>query len=115
MLDRAVALAKHKPEACLIHQREQLQAELTPGRDHDWQDLMDRAEPHACVPVRATDPLYILYTSGTTGQPKGIVRDNGGHAVALAWTMTHFYDMRPGEVFWAASEDRKSTRLNSSH
>ena len=75
-----------------------------PGRDLDWDEAMAGARAGACVPVAATDPLYILYTSGTTGQPKGVVRDNGGHAVALHWTMEHIYDVDPGEVFWAASD-----------
>ena len=75
-----------------------------PGRDVDWDDALAAAEPVDCVPVEATDPLYILYTSGTTGQPKGIVRDNGGHAVALAWSMKNVYDVEPGEVYWAASD-----------
>ncbi len=81
-----------------------LEAELEPGRDLDWDEAVSGAEPAGCVPVEATDPLYILYTSGTTGQPKGIVRDNGGHAVALEWTMKHVYDVEPGEVYWAASD-----------
>ncbi len=104
LLDQAIELAKHKPEHVIIVQRPQQPAELRPGRDADWADAMAAATPHACVPVDATDPLYILYTSGTTGQPKGIVRDNGGHAVALNWTMRHIYDMAPGEVYWAASD-----------
>ena len=77
---------------------------MIPGRDLDWQQEMGRARPHPCVPVKATDPLYILYTSGTTGIPKGVVRDNGGHAVALKWTMKYIYDVEPGDVFWAASD-----------
>ena len=74
------------------------------GRDHDWNDVMTSASPAACVTVKATDPLYILYTSGTTGQPKGVVRDNGGHIVALKWSMKNIYGMEPGEVFWSASD-----------
>ena len=79
-------------------------AELVPGRDHDWQELEAAARPADCVPVAATDPLYILYTSGTTGIPKGVVRDNGGHAVALAWSMRNIYGVQPDEVFWTASD-----------
>ncbi|GAB6061377.1 propionyl-CoA synthetase [Deferrisoma palaeochoriense] len=104
MLDKAIDLAKHKPEKCVILARPQAQAALTAGRDFDWDDLMAKAEPAECVPVKATDPLYILYTSGTTGMPKGIVRDNGGHAVALRWSMEYIYDTKPGEVYWAASD-----------
>jgi len=104
MLDKAIELANHKPEACVILQRPQIEADLVPGRDHDWQALMEKAEPAACVPVRANDPLYILYTSGTTGIPKGIVRDNGGHAVSLRWSMEYIYDVQPGDVYWAASD-----------
>ena len=85
-------------------QRPQLEAELIPGRDISWADAVAAAEPADCVPVEATDPLYILYTSGTTGEPKGIVRDNGGHAVALKWSMKNVYDVEPGEVYWAASD-----------
>ena len=104
MLDRAIELAGHKPERCVIVQRPQAAAALTPGRDVDWADTMAAAEPAECVPVAATDPLYILYTSGTTAKPKGVVRDNGGHAVALAWSMRHIYDTGAGQVFWAASD-----------
>ena len=104
MLDKAIELASHKPEKCVILARPQARAELTPGRDHDWDELMAEAEPAECVPVLATDPLYILYTSGTTGMPKGIVRDNGGHAVAMRWSMEAVYDTRPGDVYWAASD-----------
>jgi propionyl-CoA synthetase len=104
LLDAAIELARHKPRHCILLRRPQVLCDLIPGRDIDWSAAMATAAPHDCVPVAATDPLYILYTSGTTGQPKGVVRDNGGHAVALAWSMTNIYDVRPGEVFWAASD-----------
>jgi propionyl-CoA synthetase len=104
LLDAAIDLAKAKPAACLILQREQLKAPLVPGRDRDWRETVAAAAPAACVPVEATDPLYILYTSGTTGIPKGVVRDNGGHAVALHWSLRHIYGIEPGEVFWTASD-----------
>jgi propionyl-CoA synthetase len=104
LLDQAIALAAHKPDHAVILARPQAEAALTPGRDVDWQECMAKATPRDCVPVAATDPLYILYTSGTTGQPKGVVRDNGGHLVALKWTMRYVYDVRPGEVYWAASD-----------
>ncbi len=104
LLDNAIALATHKPGKCIIVQRAAKQAELMAGRDLDWKKQMDAATPHDCVPVAATDPLYILYTSGTTGEPKGVVRDNGGHIVALKWSMKNIYGVEPGEVYWAASD-----------
>ena len=104
LLDAAIEMVEAKPERCIILQRPQLEAELHPGRDLDWHEAISQADPEPCVSVAATDPLYILYTSGTTGQPKGTVRDNGGHAVALAWTMKHVYGVDPGEVYWAASD-----------
>ncbi|ANI41669.1 propionyl-CoA synthetase [Mycolicibacterium vaccae] len=104
MLDAAIGMASHPPEHCVVVQRDRLQCDLVEGRDLAWADVMAEAEPVDPVPVAATDPLYVLYTSGTTGKPKGIVRDNGGHAVALLWTMRHIYDIDPGDVFWAASD-----------
>ena len=104
LLDEAIELASHKPDHCIILQREQAEASMIAGRDLDWQAAMDAAEPHDCVPVKATDPLYILYTSGTTGQPKGVVRDNGGHMVALHWSMKNIFGVDPGEAYWAASD-----------
>jgi propionyl-CoA synthetase len=104
LLDRALEIASHQPEHCVVLQRPQAEAPLTPGRDLDWGEVMDGAEPAPCRPVAATDPLYILYTSGTTGIPKGVVRDNGGHAVALRWSMEKIYAVAPGEVYWAASD-----------
>jgi propionyl-CoA synthetase len=104
LLDAAIDLVEVRPERCIIVQRPQLEAELDPDRDISWDDAVAGVEPADCVPVEATDPLYILYTSGTTGQPKGIVRDNGGHAVALKWSMKNVYDVDPGEVYWAASD-----------
>ena len=104
MLDKAIELATHKPEKCVILLRPQVKAALVPGRDLDWEELMTNASSADCVPVKATDPLYILYTSGTTGKPKGVVRDNGGHAVALRWSMEYIYGVKPGDVYWAASD-----------
>ncbi len=104
LIDDAIAMATHKPAFCIILQRDRVRAEMQAGRDLDWRELDAAAIPHDCVPVPATDPLYILYTSGTTGAPKGVVRDNGGHAVALNWSMRNIYNMQRGEVFWAASD-----------
>jgi propionyl-CoA synthetase len=104
LLDSAIDLADHKPSSVLMLQRPEGRAEMTPGRDHDWVETVSAADPADCVAAAATDPLYILYTSGTTGVPKGIVRDNGGHAVALAWSMKNIYGVDPGEVYWAASD-----------
>ncbi len=104
LLDAAIASASHKPEACIILQRSQCKADLVEGRDVDWQVASASAQAVDCVSVNATDPLYILYTSGTTGNPKGVLRDNGGHAVALNWSMKNIYNINPGDVFWSASD-----------
>lgn len=104
LLDEAIELAGHKPDHCIVLQRPQAEATLVAGRDIEWSDAMASAEPHSCIIVDASDPLYLLYTSGTTGQPKGIIRDNGGHAVALHWSMKNIYGVDPGEVYWAASD-----------
>ncbi len=104
LLDEAIEMANTKPQSCIILQRPMAEAAMTEGRDFDWRDAMAVAEPADCVPVAATDPLYILYTSGTTGQPKGVVRDNGGHMVALKWSMKAVYNIDAGDVFWAASD-----------
>jgi len=104
LLDEAINLATHRPDKCIIYQREQLRASMIDGRDYDWLELMKGAEPVGCARLRSTDPLYILYTSGTTAQPKGVIRDNGSHAVALKWSMKNIYGMEPGEVWWAASD-----------
>ena len=106
MLDRALELATHKPGACIIKQRPEATADLQDPRDVDWETAVKAgaAEPAECVEVAATDPLYVLYTSGTTGKPKGIVRDNGGHAVALAWSLRNVFDIHPGQVWWTASD-----------
>jgi propionyl-CoA synthetase len=104
LLDQAIEIASAKPARCIILQRPQEEAPLIKGRDLDWSELMEKSKPADCISVAATDPLYILYTSGTTGIPKGVVRDNGGHLVALKWSMKNIYGVEPGEVFWAASD-----------
>ncbi len=104
LLDEAINIADHKPDKTIILQRSMKKADMDTARDVDWDDAMAGAQPRDCVPVEATDPLYILYTSGTTGQPRGVVRDNGGHMVALKWSMKAVYDVDQGDVFWAASD-----------
>ncbi|HEX9577394.1 MAG TPA: AMP-binding protein, partial [Myxococcales bacterium] len=104
MIDKALEQSAHKPAKCIVLQRPQHPADLVSGRDLEWSEALKGAQPAGCVPVSSNDPLYILYTSGTTGQPKGIVRDNGGHAVALRWSMEFIYGVRPGEAYWAASD-----------
>ncbi|HHL21233.1 MAG TPA: propionyl-CoA synthetase, partial [Aliiroseovarius sp.] len=104
LLDEAIGISAHKPDFCVIFQREQEPAELVEGRDLDWNDFQDGVAPAQCVPVEGNHPVYILYTSGTTGQPKGVVRHTGGHLVALNWTMKNIYNVDPGDVYWAASD-----------
>ena len=104
LLDDAIEFAKHKPSSCIIYQREQLSAPMNSDRDYNWQILMSTAKGIAPVKLKSTDPLYILYTSGTTGKPKGVVRDNGGHAVAMLYSMKNIYGMKAGDTFWAASD-----------
>ncbi len=104
LLDSAIELSDHKPTNTVIFQRPQEVSDMQEGRDINWADAVANTTPADCVSVEATDPLYILYTSGTTGQPKGVVRDNGGHAVAMMWSMKNLYNIKPGEVFWAASD-----------
>lgn len=104
ILNRALEIANHKPEKCIIFQRPQAKVELKRDFEYDWKELTEKALPVECVPVESTHPLYILYTSGTTGKPKGVVRDSGGYSVALRWSMEYIYDIKPGDVYWAASD-----------
>jgi len=104
LVDKAIDIASHKPEKCIVFQRPQVTADLSRQGDCDWQELAAKAAPADCVAVEATDPHYILYTSGTTGMPKGVMRDSGGHCVALRWSLPNIYDVQPGDVFWAASD-----------
>ncbi len=104
LLDTAITEASHKPDFCVVLQRDALHAELLAGRDHDWAEFVASAAPADCVPVEGSHPAYVLYTSGTTGQPKGVIRATGGHLVALNWSMKNIYNVNPGEVFWAASD-----------
>ena len=114
LLDLAIGLSKHKPASCVVYQRPQISASIDPSRDHDWKTLVDAAKAAGkrapCADLAATDPLYILYTSGTTGVPKGVVRDIGGYIVALKWTMSAIYDVRPGETYWAGVRHRLGRR-----